>query len=443
MFSKFKRPSPKMQALMRARYKQRHPNSTSVPFAQVPAAFANAEDQVGPSVDDVPQAVVHPAILAEGAANANVTVRPNHAGHFDGPMAEKVFEDSNIKLLVRKVDFARQKNFALTDHLYALTLQRKEKSAEFPLAISVTHAIYEAIEKILAELKSFYGGTMRQSLDRYCIITFISNDLESALNTPVFKLSDSIDSTMTEFRSRLENCLQSFQSMRLDESFRINLKIVGLDHMATKQIGLSNGALYAGVPPIHLKHSFILPVPRGYANHEDAFHNRCLPLSIILGLYATKGGQERDPKFHERWCQMATICGRGQQSRTRNHDSACKILHETFQSLCLQQGGSVLDDEAQDTEKICKFFSDKFNVNVILHVNDLRDSIHYSYPPKFDNTMARLDLHGVIDGIRKSIHFGAITALQSYKAEFSLRCMLCNKLKSSKGYIHKCPNFKT
>ncbi len=143
----------------------------------------------------------NPAVIQQAGADVQRDEElADHSAHFDGPAATVAYQDENIRFLVRRVDFMRQKNHLLYDHMYSLICDRLKSSAPWPLAVSVLQALYSALKFILRELVDFYSKKLGQSLDRYVICTFISDHLENGINTSAFKLSDDPNDIVDEFR---------------------------------------------------------------------------------------------------------------------------------------------------------------------------------------------------------------------------------------------------
>ncbi len=383
---------------------------------------AGAGDESEQAVDESEQAVdsqdVHP-----------------HTAHFDGPNVNIAYEDSNIRLLVRRTDFKTQKNHIMSDHLYTLIIQRKNPETEWPLATSILQGIYAALHTILEELKEHYGQKLKQTLDRYVYCTFNADGLESGINTGIHKLHDDTDDIVNEFRANVDNAMTSYKSMVLDSGFNVQVKVLGLEHMEEKK--LRNGAIFDKVPSVHLENSFFLPVPQGFLNHPDAFKDRCLPLALILSAYELMYRTGQEPQVYRRaYLDMMKICN--VSNNMKDHNTACTRLKLAFESL--SRDYPALNHPEQDTTEISKAFADKFKVNVILHTNDVRDHIYAMYPPKYDESLPRIDVHGVPDVSAGTIHYAGIKALLAYKNNnnFGLACVFCKAVIKNHNNTHAC-----
>ncbi len=375
-------------------------------------------------------------VLLNEGADGDDNLDPNSA-HFDGPVAAIAYEDANIRLIVRKADFKKQRNHILTDHLYTLIIQRKNGSSEWPLATSILHGVYTALGKMLEELKDHYGKKLKQSLNRYVYCTFNASGLVSGVNTGVHMLSDNTDDIVNEFRANVDNCMTSYKSMRLDSTFSVQIKVIGPDHMEKKK--MKNGAWDDGIPKLHTNNTFFLPVPKGFLNNPNAFQDRCLPLALILSLYELHHRIGKEPKsFSRDYLVMRHICN--QKGDVQLHNRACTTLRNVFEKLA--QEHPEIDHQDQETNAICKVFSEKFNVNVVVHTNGTRDQILYKYPETYNESLPRIDVHGVENKVKNTIHYAAIKALLSYKncRNFGLICVLCSALICNHDNTHTCNN---
>ena len=66
------------------------------------------------------------------------------------------FENDNMKLIVQKSYFKRQKNFKLQDELFLFRVRQKDTSAKLPLMLDILDFLHAALLHVLDSIKTFY-----------------------------------------------------------------------------------------------------------------------------------------------------------------------------------------------------------------------------------------------------------------------------------------------
>ena len=152
----------------------------------------------------------------------------------------------------------------------------------------------------------------------------------------------------------------SYATLKLDNTFSVRVKVLGLPHSQLK--GIVHGSVFDGVDEMHSA-PFFHGIPKNFMNSKNEcidFTGICLPLALIMATYA---------KFHEEGLQsysykygiMRNICN--PLKSEGQHRAACAVLNSIFENLAEQY--PVLKEG--DKLEICKVFSSHFQVNVILH----------------------------------------------------------------------------
>jgi hypothetical protein len=99
------------------------------------------------------------------------------------PNQHIVYQNDDFKLVIKKSAFVKQKNFALSDHLYLMELIMNDDTAPKPLISSILYALRLGIETILKKLKRFYARIDGKQHQVY--LTIHEDSIKGGLNTGI------------------------------------------------------------------------------------------------------------------------------------------------------------------------------------------------------------------------------------------------------------------
>lgn len=82
--------------------------------------------------------------------------RVSQTEHIIQSPSDIVYENDDLKLIVEKTFFKRQKNFKLQDHLFNFRILQKSSSEKLPLIIDILDFLHAAFIHVLDSIKAFY-----------------------------------------------------------------------------------------------------------------------------------------------------------------------------------------------------------------------------------------------------------------------------------------------
>ena len=252
----------------------------------------------------------------------------------------------------------------------------------------------------------------------------------------------------------LYNYLDSYQHIRLNDSFAINFKILSVEHMKEKKkkagaAGNYEEDRYIGCdtclphddPGRPADASFLFVSPHGFPSVPDGFQNLCLILSIVVGL-AWFEKQETGFGNYDAFMELH------QRKRKRNisideiHRRAGLKLYDCMHQLLLELQAKGLQwipgnpIHGKDLPHICDF------LNIQIHVFSSVHNQHvYSFPHGPTDTRKQLNLYEV-SGVGDTVHFHYINNPGRFRRFHGSYCHWCNKTFTYSYYKHMCANKK-
>ncbi len=136
-----------------------------------------------------------------------------------------VFETQEFRLKVKSVKHIRRTRYMLSDHLYSMWIERKNRTFS-PLLSDLEDAIEQGLVAVLNRLKNVYIAHHQYQI----YVTIISDEILSGLNSGNYSLQTPANKIARWMLSMLYNYLKSNQSMRLDSSFKIQIKVLSIQH---------------------------------------------------------------------------------------------------------------------------------------------------------------------------------------------------------------------
>lgn len=139
-----------------------------------------------------------------------------------------VYESEDFQLFVKKESHKKQKLFRLQDHLFTLRIKPKE-GVEMPFLSNILDFLHAGFIHILDEIKKFYNPEEHN----IAYLTLFQQPMSSGLNTGAFDLQDAqaAGEITDRILSMLAQYLLSNQSLTLNDSFQVFVKILSIDHM--------------------------------------------------------------------------------------------------------------------------------------------------------------------------------------------------------------------
>ncbi len=136
-----------------------------------------------------------------------------------------VYEEPEFRLKVKSVQHVRRTRYMLSDHLYSIWIELKQRGQP-PLLLDLEKAIEQGIITVLNELKSVYPSHHQYQI----YVTIIAEKIKSGLNSGNYSLNTPSEKIARWMLSMLYNYLKSKQTMRLDKTFKIQIKVLSVGH---------------------------------------------------------------------------------------------------------------------------------------------------------------------------------------------------------------------
>ncbi len=155
--------------------------------------------------------------------------RPSSIDKIGEPFSNQgtsVYKDSTVEVKAKSIAHKRFTRFSVNDHLYNLTIKHL-KHAKRPLVMNISKALKMALKNVLDSLKAVYG----KDLHHQVYVTIIENKILHGLNSGNYDINTPGIIIANRVLSMLYNYLKSFQTLRINPSFKIQVKVLSVPHM--------------------------------------------------------------------------------------------------------------------------------------------------------------------------------------------------------------------
>ncbi len=126
---------------------------------------------------------------------------------------------------VKRAAFKRNLRFGIDDHLYNLNIDGRRRQP--PLVSNVAKGLKIALIQLLNDLKHLYDKNNYHQV----FVTVIEKNILRGLNSGNYDLATPSSIIANRVLSMLYNYLKSFQTLRLNPSFKVQLKVLSLRNM--------------------------------------------------------------------------------------------------------------------------------------------------------------------------------------------------------------------
>ena len=137
-----------------------------------------------------------------------------------------VYEDYNFIFRLQQVAHQRMSRFALNDHLYNIKIISKRR--HFPLLSSIEKGLKISLIAALENLKSLYNKDNHHQI----YVTVIERQILRGLNSGNYDINTPSVIIANRVLSMLYNYLKSYQTLRINDSFKIQIKVLSTEHNA-------------------------------------------------------------------------------------------------------------------------------------------------------------------------------------------------------------------
>lgn len=358
---------------------------------------------------------------------------------------KKVFQDETLIAYIRREHFKRQKIFRLDDAHYGVRFHYASDNAKqtYPSIMSLLSAFRKCLETIVGEIRRFYerqdeGESDPEKFHRQMYLTVISSSLLKSINSGNFSIHENESLIVSSLLHDLMSFLRSNQEVPLDNSFKVDIRILSVHHTKKKiregkgfklhvPTGSSHVLRFRASPTTRQKHTFV--VPEGFPTQETFFINKCVLVAIILGIYhrAFECGADEG----KMWPVLSQI-----HSKTASRSKrAGKEIVKAVKKLAMRSGISLYGPHSisEVVPEICQSYN---NIQVMVICKD--SEIIYMYPPEYNATLRPIYLLQSTSEDSPVAHVDLIISVKTFSAKYGLMCPVCFKIARSQYLVHSC-----
>ena len=136
-----------------------------------------------------------------------------------------IVNNSDYAIRVKATSHARQTRYSLQDHLYNIWVEQKDRGPA-PYIIDLEEGLEKALVAVLNHLKNSYPSQNNYQL----YVTIVDNSITSGLNSGNYSIKTPSDKIARWMMAMLYNYLKSNQTMQLNNSFKIQIKVLSIPH---------------------------------------------------------------------------------------------------------------------------------------------------------------------------------------------------------------------
>jgi hypothetical protein len=301
-------------------------------------------------------------------------------------------------------------------------------------------ALVEGFNYILSNLRNFYD----ESHHNMAYMTLYQEPMINGLNTGAFDIQENASQMVDRLLRMLNNFLISNQSMQVNETFKVYIKILSIDHMNhKKQNPKRKMVIKKKFKPTHYgsKNSFndqkynnvwAIDVPNGTPKHLNVFKNKCLLICTILGL--SQNEFYKSNRKNKEFVYMQKI----NSSLSHKQEHACKLIMRHLNEMITNV--NLPSDGPYDFEETAKKLSDFYKCQFFIFDSiDNSTKLKCLYPNEYNDTLQPIYLFEPLDN---SCHLVFIRQLNSYFKKNVKVCFNCKKTFKSFKYKHMCTESK-
>ena len=349
------------------------------------------------------------------------------------------YENENFELIIERANHLRQKKFNLEDHLFHMKIRLKN-STSAPLLRDILEFLDKGFDYILTNIRRFYNPQDHN----VAFLTLYQAPMINGLNTGGFDLQESSNQLIERILTMLEQFLVSNQTLKLDETFKVYLKVLSIEHMSshkrlhpkrTKAFYKKKKHFGARVNPLKRYNYFwALDVPDSFFKEpiKNIFENECLLTATILAILQHK--YFKSERRNRLFLQVQYINSVNSAKQTKAGKILLQELNLLKEATKLPKTGPY--DLEATTKILSKFYKCQFFIFDTLHNSN---KLTFMYPENYQDDLMPVYLYQPRDA---NNHLVFIRNINSYfKANVRI-CFGCQKTFLSHKYQHLCPKIK-
>ncbi len=158
----------------------------------------------------------------EAGEPQNKRIRLNEENLLSGT---DIYEDQFAMFNIKRATFKRNLRFGVDDHLYNLNVTGRRRQP--PLVSNIAKGLKSALIRLLIDLKKMYDEKNHHQV----FVTVIEKNITSGLNSGNYDLATSPSIIANRVLSMLYNYLKSYQTLRINPSFKVQIKVLSVRNM--------------------------------------------------------------------------------------------------------------------------------------------------------------------------------------------------------------------
>ena len=156
------------------------------------------------------------------------------------PRSTLIHTSDSFKIYDRQTPFKRQKSFDSSDRLYGINVQMSD-GQEGPFMTDCQDVMRSVLEYVIGQIQHAFDKNRHRQI--YVTISDINNML-NGINTANYSIREDKDVIIKEALSQFFIFLQSHKEMHLTDSFKIHVKVLGIEHVHHRMTKLNNLRLH-------------------------------------------------------------------------------------------------------------------------------------------------------------------------------------------------------
>ncbi len=327
----------------------------------------------------------------------------------------------------------RQRRFQIEDHLFYIKLRLKDERTESPLLVDILEALQEGFDYILKNLRQFYNA----SDHNMAYMTFFQEPMINGINTGGFDINENSVEMIQRLLQMLNQFLISNQSLKVNETFKVYVKVLSVNHLRYKATQKPKKKYKRKVKHYGSKRNsstekynfyWAIDVPYGNEKYVDVFKDKCLLTTTIIGIAQNDFFKSNRKNKNFLYLQNLNSPYKNKQN------CAIQILLAELSDLLAktnitENGPYELEETVNKLHKFykCQFF--------IFDALDNSSKLNYMFPAEYDDTLIPIYLYQPIEN---SNHLLFIKNLNSYFKRNLKVCFTCKKTFRNYKYRHIC-----
>jgi hypothetical protein len=321
--------------------------------------------------------------------------------------------------------------------MFYIKILLKKPHEQPPLLSDLLQLFQNGFQYILRNLSTFYNPNDHNVI----FLTLYQEPMINALNTGGFDIQEGIDEMIERVLKMLQQFLISNNSLRLNNTFKVYVKVLSIDHIKYKKSRKKkknpkkrnlNKKIGARSDKEEKNMYWSLSVPDGFGSKPDIFKDKCLLTATILGHLQNMfyKSNRKDKRFMYVQNINSKILAKQSQG--------CKILLNELNNIF--SNTSILTEGPYDLEETTKQLSQYFKCQFfIFDAVDNSTKLNFMYPNAYDDSLQPIFLY---QPLNEPNHVIFIKHLNSYfKANLKI-CFYCKKSFRSYRYNHFCKKIK-